>query len=58
MIMTQLLLKAGLRQWGDKATAAVRSEMKQLHFRDTFKPLHLNELLHAEKQSVLDTICS
>ena len=27
-IMTQLSLKAGLKQWGDKATEAVRSEMK------------------------------
>ena len=27
-IMTQLSLKAGLQEWGDKATEAVRSEMK------------------------------
>jgi hypothetical protein len=30
-IMTQLSLKSGLKQWGDKAYAAVTSEMKQLH---------------------------
>jgi hypothetical protein len=55
MIMTQLSLKAGLKAWGDKAKAAVRSEMKQLHFRDTFKPFHWNELTHAQKLSVLES---
>jgi hypothetical protein len=35
-IMTQLSLKVGLKAWGDKASQAVHSEMKQLHFRDTF----------------------
>jgi hypothetical protein len=54
-IMTQLSLKAGLKQWGDKATEAVRSEMKQRHFRDTFKPFHWNELTHTQKQSVLES---
>jgi hypothetical protein len=37
-IMTQLSLKAGLKEWGDKASMAALSEMKQLHFRNTFKP--------------------
>ena len=31
-IMTQLSLKAGLREWGDQARKAAHSEMKQLHF--------------------------
>jgi hypothetical protein len=39
-IMTQLSLKAGMKVWGKEAHAAVHSEMKQLHFRDTFKPMH------------------
>jgi hypothetical protein len=33
--MTQLSLKAGLKAWGDKASEAVHSEVKQLNFRDT-----------------------
>ena len=37
-VMTQLSLKSGLRAWGDKAYTDVQSEMKQLHFRNTFKP--------------------
>ena len=39
-IMTQLSLKAGLKEWGEEAKEAVRSEMKQMHLRDTFKPMH------------------
>jgi hypothetical protein len=54
-IMTQLSLKRGLKEWGDKAKEAVRSEMKQLHFRNTFKPYHWRELTHAQKQSVLES---
>jgi hypothetical protein len=56
MIMTQLSLKAGLKLWGKRAQAAVRSEMKQLHFCDTFKPLHWNELTPAvQKKTVLES---
>jgi hypothetical protein len=39
-IMTQLSLKAGLMEWGEEAFMAAQSEMKQLHFRNTFKPKH------------------
>jgi hypothetical protein len=43
-IMTRLSLKSGLKQWGNKAYAVVMSEMKQLHFRNTFKPKHWSKL--------------
>ncbi len=52
-IMTQLPLKVGLKEWGTEAHKAAHTEMKQLHFRDTFKPLHWHELSHTEKQTVL-----
>jgi hypothetical protein len=54
-IMTQLSLKAGLKAWGKEAQKAVHSEMKQLHFRDTFNPMHWSELTHAERQSILES---
>jgi hypothetical protein len=54
-IMTQLSLRSGLKQWGDKANAAVTSEMKQLHFRNTFKPKHWNELSKTQHQMVLES---
>ena len=40
---------------GDKALIAVRSEMKQLHFRDTFQPKHWKELSHTQRQTVLES---
>jgi hypothetical protein len=43
-IMTQLSLKAGLKEWGEESFTAAQSEMKQLHFRNTFKPDHWREL--------------
>ena len=54
-IMTQLSLKVGLREWGDKAYVAAHSEMKQLHLRDTFKPKHWSELSPAQRQTVLES---
>ena len=54
-IMTQLSLKAGLKQWGDEALAAVTYETKQLHFWDTFKPMHRKNLSHTHSQIVLES---
>jgi hypothetical protein len=54
-IMTLLSLKSGLKQWGDKAYAGVTSEMKQLHFCNTFKPKHWSELLKTQCQMVLES---
>jgi hypothetical protein len=54
-VMTQLLLKSGLKQWGNKVDAAVTSELKQLHFWNTFKPKHWNELSKTQSQMVLES---
>jgi len=54
-IMTQLSLRAGLREWGSKAKEAVHSEMKQLHLRGTFKPMHWHELTVTQKKSTLES---
>jgi hypothetical protein len=54
-VMTQLSLKSGLKQWGDKAYTVVMSEMKQLHFWKTFKPKHWNELSETHCQTVLES---
>jgi hypothetical protein len=48
-IMTQLSLKAGLKAWGKEARTDVHGEMKQLHFRDTFFPMHWRELTREQK---------
>ena len=54
-VMTQLSFKSGLRAWGDKAYTAVQYKMKQLHFCNTFKPKHLRELNHSQRQTVLES---
>jgi hypothetical protein len=54
-IMMQLSLKAGLKEWGDRARMAAHSEMKQLHFRNTFKPKHWQELDDTQHQTVLES---
>jgi hypothetical protein len=54
-IMTQLSLNSGLKEWGDKAFTAAQSEMKQLHFRNTFKPKHYLELSKVQLQTVLES---
>jgi hypothetical protein len=55
MAMTQLSLKARLKAWGNKTHTAARNEMKQLHMRDTFKPMHWRELSHTQRQMVLES---
>ena len=54
-IMTQLSLKAGLKQWKGKAHDAAYAEMKQLHMRDTFRPRNWKDLTLAERKAVLES---
>jgi hypothetical protein len=54
-IMTQLSLKAGLKEWGDRAFTAAQSEMKQLHLRNTVKSKHWHELSQVQRQTVLES---
>jgi hypothetical protein len=53
-IMTQLSLKSGLRQWGSRAYNAVESEKKQLHFRNTFNPMHWSSLTRVQRLMTLE----
>jgi hypothetical protein len=50
MIMAQLSLKAAIKKWGDKAKYAVTAEMKQLHWRNSYKPKHWCELSKRQKE--------
>jgi hypothetical protein len=40
MIMAQLSMKAGIKKWGNQAKFAISKEMKQLHWRNLYKPMH------------------
>ena len=44
VIIIKLSLKEDMKRWKVKGQAAAKSEMKQLHFRDTFKPRYHREL--------------
>ena len=54
VIMTQLSLKAGIKCWKGKGQSAAKYEMKQLHFRSTFKPKHYRDLNEDHKKSILE----
>jgi hypothetical protein len=56
-IMTLLSLKRSLvKRWGNKGYAAVTSEIKQLHFCNTFKPKHWSKLSKTQCQTVLESL--
>ena len=54
-VMTQLSLKAALKEWGNDATKAAYSEAKQLHWRDSFKPVHRKELTVEQRKQILES---
>jgi hypothetical protein len=54
-LMTQMSLKAGLKEWDDQSFTAAHSEMKQLHFCKTFKPKYWREQIKAQRQNVLQS---
>jgi hypothetical protein len=51
MAMAQLSFKAAIKKWGDDAKYAVTVEMKQLHWRNSYKPKHLCELSKGQKKA-------
>jgi hypothetical protein len=52
MVMAQLSLKAAIKKWGDKAKYAVTTEMKQLHWRNSFNPKHWHSYPKDRKKSM------
>ena len=55
VIMAQLYLKEGMKHWKGKGQAEAKYEMKQLHFRDTFKTNHYIYLNEYQKKSILES---
>ncbi len=54
-IMTQLTLKNTLKLRGKDAQLAVEAEVKQLHWRNSFKPISWNEILPKKKKAILES---
>jgi hypothetical protein len=54
-VLTQLTLKAAVKMWGNNATIAAEAEMKQLHWRNSFRPVRWNELLEKKRSTILES---
>ena len=54
-VLTQLSLKAALRQWGNDAKIAVEAEAKQLHWRNSFKPVHWKDIGEEKREQILES---
>jgi hypothetical protein len=55
MVMAQVLLKAALNKWGKEAEEPVGKEMKQLHWQNSFKPMHWKSLTAKQHNKVLES---
>ena len=55
LILTQLTLKAAIKMWGNEATHAAKAEMKQLHWRNSFKPVRWNKLSDKQRAMILES---
>ena len=53
--MAQVSLKAALKKWGTEAVESVGTEMKQLHWRNSFKSMHWKTLTAEQRKQVLES---
>ena len=56
-IIPYISLKEGLKQCGKKSRYLMKSEMRQLHLRNTFEPRHQSDLTSKEKVYFWSLIC-
>ena len=54
-IMTQLFLKSGMKRWKVKGQESAKSNMKQMYFRDTYKPKHYIYMNEDQNNSILES---
>ena len=54
-VMTQLSLKAALKEWGNDAKLAAEAEAKQLHWRKSFQPVHYKKLSPEQRKQILES---
>ena len=53
--MTQMSMKKGLKVWGKAAKKAIHNEVKQMHLRSTFIPVHIRDLSATERLQILES---
>ncbi len=56
MVMAQVPLKAALKKWGREAEESIGKEVKQLHWQNTFKPMHWKSLTAKQCKKVLESL--
>jgi len=55
MVMSQVSHKAALKKWGKEAEESIGKEMKQLHWRNSFKPMHWKTLTAEQRKQILES---
>jgi hypothetical protein len=55
MVMAQVSLKAALKKWGREAEESLGKEMKQLHWQNSFMPMHWKFLTAEQCKKVLES---
>jgi hypothetical protein len=55
MVMAQVSMKAALKKWGKAAEQAITIKMKQLCWRNLYKPMHWHELTQAQRENILES---
>jgi hypothetical protein len=55
MLMAQVLLKAALKKWGREAEESIGKERKELHWQNSFKPMHWKSLTAKQRKKVLES---
>ena len=54
-VMSQVSLKTAMKLWVKDARSAAEAEIRQLHWCDSFKPVHWKDLNDKETQMVLES---
>jgi hypothetical protein len=54
MVMAQLSMKAAIKKWGEQAKFAISKEIKQLYWRNLYKPWHWHVLTKKQKEQILE----
>ncbi len=55
MIMAQLSMNAAIKTWGEQAKFTISKEIKQMHWRNSYKPCHWHSLSKKQKEQILES---
>jgi hypothetical protein len=48
-------MKAALKKWGKAVEQEITIKMKQLHWPNSYKPMHWHELAQTQKEHILES---